>query len=225
MAAAIRPENGCGKGRGNSDRDGLGGARPRARTRVKGSVSLGMSLTISVAAPFTTAGAALPSGRCYLIRIPAFSSKCSGLSDLGRELPRPRRPIRRISNPAGRRLRQHPAFLARGGEVVTIVLIGMVFNAATEDLIQQAARDALIAFMAAMAETPASCCIKGSPEGTYRGRKPSYDRGQLDVAKRMLLEGAGASAISKATGLSRQTIIRIRNNCDDADRALSTWGV
>ena len=92
MAAAIRPENGCGKGRGNSDRDGLGGARPRARTRVKGSVSVGMSLTISVAAPFTAAGAALPSGRCYLIRIPAFSSKCSGLSDLGRELPRPRRP-------------------------------------------------------------------------------------------------------------------------------------
>ena len=71
----------------------------------------------------------------------------------------------------------------------------------------------------------ASCCIEGSTEGTYRGRKPSYDRGQLDVAKRMLLEGAGASAISKGTGLSLQTIIRIRNNRDDADRALSTWGV
>ena len=46
--------------------------------------------------------------------------------------------------------------------------------------------------------------IEGSTEGTYRGRKPSDHRGQLDVAKRMLLEGAGASAISKGKILLRR---------------------
>ena len=61
----------------------------------------------------------------------------------------------------------------------SIVLIGMLFNAATEDLIQQAAQGRPDRVHGRDGRNPASCCIKGSPEGTYRGRKPSYDRGSL----------------------------------------------
>ncbi|WP_410796006.1 helix-turn-helix domain-containing protein [Palleronia sp. LCG004] len=40
-------------------------------------------------------------------------------------------------------------------------------------------------------------------------RKPSYERETLDIVKAMLSQGNGASAISKATGLSRQAVICI----------------
>ena len=110
----------------------------------------------------------------------------------------------------------------------------MVFDGATTDPIQQAVRDALIAFMAAMAEAQAVATKEAQRAGiaaakakgrAYRGRKPSYNRKQLDVVNSMLSAGAGASSISKATGLTRQAVLRIRANPVDAERAFKVWGM
>ena len=122
----------------------------------------------------------------------------------------------------------------REGVVIKTVINAMVFDGATTDPIQQAVRDALIAFMAAMAEAQAVATKEAQRAGiaaakamgrSYRGRKPSYNRKQLDVVNRMLSTGAGASAISKATGLTRQAVLRIRANPVDAERALKVWGM
>src|SRR4051794_8875197 len=84
------------------------------------------------------------------------------------------------------------------------------------DLIQQAVRDALIAFMAAMAgyrhergSVGWNCRHKAKGQ-VYRDRKPSFDRKQLDIVTRMLSDVAGASAMTKVTGLSRQAVLRVR---------------
>ena len=109
----------------------------------------------------------------------------------------------------------------REGVVIKTVINAMVFDGATTDPIQQAVRDALIAFMAAMAEAQAVATKEAQRAGiaaakakgrAYRGRKPSFNRKQLDVVNSMLTAGAGASAISKATGLTRQAVLRIRAN-------------
>ena len=41
----------------------------------------------------------------------------------------------------------------------------------------------------------------------------------------MLSDGAGASAIAKVTGLSRQAVLRIREGSVEAERALQVWGL
>ncbi len=122
----------------------------------------------------------------------------------------------------------------REGVVIKTVINGMVFDGATTDPIQQAVRDALIAFMAAMAEAQAVASKEAQRAGiaaarargqTYRGRKPSFNRKQLAVVTRMLSTGAGATEISKETGLTRQAVLRIRANPADAERALEVWGM
>ena len=86
----------------------------------------------------------------------------------------------------------------REGVVIKTVINAMVFDGATTDPIQQAVRDALIAFMAAMAEAQAVATKEAQRAGiaaaratgrAYRGRKPSYNRKQLDVVNRMLSTG------------------------------------
>ena len=57
------------------------------------------------------------------------------------------------------------------------------------------------------------------------GRKPSFNRKLLDDVNRMLTTGTGASAISKATGLTRQAVLRIKANPVAAERALKVWGM
>ncbi len=59
----------------------------------------------------------------------------------------------------------------------------------------------------------------------FRGRKPSYDRKTFDLAVDMLNNGHGPSAVSKETGLSRQTLIRIRDNPNAANAAMERWGL
>jgi hypothetical protein len=61
-------------------------------------------------------------------------------------------------------------------------------------------------------------------EGKYLGKKPSYNREALEIVLNMLGQGAGASEVSKHTGLSRQTVIRIRKNPAKAKAALGRWG-
>src|SRR3954454_9821959 len=113
----------------------------------------------------------------------------------------------------------------RRGVVIRTVINGMTFDGATTDPIQQAVRDALIAFMAATAQAQAEATkeaqragidhAKGS--GVYRGRKPSFTRDQLRAVQDLLSRGTGVSAIASGTGLTRQTIYRIRDDSVDYD--------
>lgn len=120
----------------------------------------------------------------------------------------------------------------RQGVIVKTVINGMTFDGATADPIQQAVRDALIAFMAATAQAEATKAAqragieasKGDTE-RYRGKKPSYDRKTFRQVVDMLAMGNGASEISKATGLTRQTVLRIKGDQAGAEVALAKWGM
>lgn len=122
----------------------------------------------------------------------------------------------------------------RQGVIVKTVINGMTFDGATADPIQQAVRDALIAFMAATAQAQAEAtkaaqragiaARKGDAE-RYRGKKPSYDRRTFRQVVEMLAMGTGASDISKATGLTRQTVLRIKADQAGAETALAKWGL
>jgi putative DNA-invertase from lambdoid prophage Rac len=123
-------------------------------------------------------------------------------------------------------------FMKRG-VVIKTVINGLTFDGATKDPMQQAVRDALIAFMAAMAQAQAEATKEAQRAGiahakanepeAYRGRKPSFTPGQVATLHNMLANDAGPSAIAKATGLSRQTVHRIRGNPVWAEKTLATW--
>ena len=80
-----------------------------------------------------------------------------------------------------------------------------------------AVRDALIGFMAAIAQAQAEATKEAQRAGiehakangeSYRGRKPSYTRAQLTTVQDMLGQSANVIQIVKATNLSRQTVYR-----------------
>ena len=118
------------------------------------------------------------------------------------------------------------------GVVVKTVINGLVFDGATKDSMQKAVRDAVIAFMAATAEAQAEATREAQRAGiayaramdpqSYRGRKPSFDREQPDAIRDMLAQDVRPSAISKATGVSRQTD-RIRDDPTKAEAILLEW--
>ncbi|SFZ86673.1 Site-specific DNA recombinase [Devosia enhydra] len=123
----------------------------------------------------------------------------------------------------------------RRGVLIRTVINGLVFDGTTKDPMQQAVRDALIAFMAAISQAQADALREARLAGIahakaledagrkYRGRKPSFSKAQFQTVCRMLDEGEGASAIARATGLTRQTILRIRADRDGAAAALALW--
>lgn len=122
----------------------------------------------------------------------------------------------------------------RQGVVVKTVINGMTFDGATRDPIQQAVRDALIAFMAATAQAQAEATKEAQKAGIaaakekptkYLGRKPSYSREAYAVAADMLAAGAGTSEIARAAKLTRQTVLRIKADPAGAERALAAWGL
>ncbi|RWX69637.1 recombinase family protein [Mesorhizobium sp. M4B.F.Ca.ET.089.01.1.1] len=122
----------------------------------------------------------------------------------------------------------------RKGVVVRTVINNMTFDGATKDPMQQAVRDALIAFMAATAQAQAEATKEAQRAGIeaaraqddrYRGRKPSYDRAALRAVTDMLAEGQGTSAVAKASGLTRQTVLRIKEDPAAAEKALAAWGM
>ncbi|MCA1527858.1 recombinase family protein [Bradyrhizobium yuanmingense] len=122
----------------------------------------------------------------------------------------------------------------RRGVVIRTVINGLTFDGATKDPMQQAVRDALIAFMAATAQANAEA-IKEAQRGgialakatagetKYRGRKPTFDKAQLETVRNMLEQSAGIGQIAAATGLSRQTIYRIKDDPAAAEAALKSW--
>ncbi|MBY6043620.1 recombinase family protein [Phaeobacter italicus] len=120
------------------------------------------------------------------------------------------------------------------GVVIKTVINGMTFDGATEDPMQQAVRDALIAFLAATAQAQAEATKEAQRAGIaaakadpkkYRGKKPSYDRKALDTVMDMVSKGAGTTTISKATGLTRQTVLRIKGDPAAAEETLARWGL
>ncbi|SPF77603.1 recombinase family protein [Pseudoprimorskyibacter insulae] len=123
----------------------------------------------------------------------------------------------------------------RQGVTIKTVINSMTFDGATTDPTQQAVRDALIAFMAATAQAQAEVMKEAQRAGiehakterpeAYRGRKPSYNREQLNLVRDMTDTGAGTTEVSRAAGLSRQTILRIRANMVEAEAALARWGL
>lgn len=122
----------------------------------------------------------------------------------------------------------------RQGVIIKTVINNLTFDGATQDPMQEAVRDALIAFMAATAQAQAEATKEAQKAGIeaakqdgtkYRGKKPSYDRATFDAVKSLLIQGMGISEVSRATGLTRQTILRIRDSPIKANAALKKWGL
>ncbi|WP_435659914.1 recombinase family protein [Leisingera caerulea] len=120
----------------------------------------------------------------------------------------------------------------RRGVVIRTVINNMTFEGAATDPMQEAVRDALIAFMAATAQAQAEATREAQRAGIeaakgdarrYRGKKPSYDRAALETVLSMVAEGAGTTAISKATGLTRQTVLRVKGDPLTAQIAVEKW--
>ena len=120
----------------------------------------------------------------------------------------------------------------RRGVIVRTVINGFTFDGATKNPMEQAVRDALIGFLAATAQANAEA-IKEAQRGgialakakegdiKYRGRKPSFTRSQLTTVRDM--DGKGVGEIAKVTGLSRQTIYRIKADPIAAEAMLASW--
>jgi DNA invertase Pin-like site-specific DNA recombinase len=118
--------------------------------------------------------------------------------------------------------------------VIRTVINDMTFDGSTTDPVQQAVRDAMIAFLAATAQAQAEATKIAQQAGIelakekgdrFRGRRPSYDRKTFDLAVNLLNLGNGPSAVAKETGLSRQTLIRIREKPEVSEAVLVRWGM
>jgi putative DNA-invertase from lambdoid prophage Rac len=94
----------------------------------------------------------------------------------------------------------------------------------------------LIGFMAAMAQAQAEATKAAQRAGieyakqhgdrAYLGRKPSFTRAQLAKVRNMLgQEAVGIARIAKETGLTRQTVYRIKEDPASAEAALVAWGL
>ena len=101
---------------------------------------------------------------------------------------------------------------------------------------QQAVRDALIGFMAAMAQAQAEATkaaqragiehAKQNDDRAYLGRKPSFTQHQFNTVRDMLGQQAvGIAQIAKNAGLSRQTVYRIKDDPAGSEAALAAWGL
>lgn len=121
----------------------------------------------------------------------------------------------------------------RRGVIVRTVINGLIFDGATRDPMQQAVRDALIGFMAALSQAQAEATKEAQRAGialakatadAYLGRKPTFTEGRLQIVRDMLANDAAISAIATATGLSRQTVYRIKADPTWADGLLVRWG-
>lgn len=122
----------------------------------------------------------------------------------------------------------------RKGVIIRTVINDMTFDGSTADPVQQAVRDAMIAFLAATAQAQAEATKAAQQAGIdlakekgdrFRGRKPSYDRKTFDATVHLIGMGYGPSLIAKEVGLSRQAVIRIRDHPNSALTALERWGL
>lgn len=131
-------------------------------------------------------------------------------------------------------VRETVAEFMKRGIMVHTVINTMTFDGSTTDPMQQAVRDAMLSFMAAMGQAQAEATKLAQTAGiahakaradqtAYKGRKPSYTRDQLTTVRDMNSADASVSAIAKATGLSRQTVYRILEDEAEAEAVLARW--
>jgi DNA invertase Pin-like site-specific DNA recombinase len=134
----------------------------------------------------------------------------------------------------------------RRGVVVRTVINNFTFDGSTKDPMLKAVRDALIGFMAATAQAQAEATKAAQRAGidyakangkkengkrkdpktpAYLGRKPSFTRDQVARVRDMLDTGGAIAAIAKQTGLTRQTVYRLRDDPAGAEAALASWGM
>ena len=124
----------------------------------------------------------------------------------------------------------------RRGVVIRTVINNFTFDGATRGTMQQAVRDALIAFMAATSQVQAEATKAAQRAGiehakqrgdrAYIGRKPSYTRDQFNEVRDMLRqEAVSVARIARETGLTRQTVYRIKDDPAGAEVALAAWGL
>ena len=124
-------------------------------------------------------------------------------------------------------------FIRRGIRIETVIN-RMVFDGTTTEPMQQAIRDSLLAFMAAMAQSQAEVTKEAQKAGIahalanddgtkYRGRKPTFSCAQFARARELLNQGLGVSAVAKAVGLKRQSIYRILAQPEKQLAALRAW--
>jgi putative DNA-invertase from lambdoid prophage Rac len=124
----------------------------------------------------------------------------------------------------------------RRGIIIRTVINNFTFDGATKDPMQRAVRDALIAFMAATSQAQAEATkaaqragieyAKQNDDRAYLGRKPSYTRDQFNKVRSLLAQHAvGIAPIAKETGLTRQTVYRIKDDLAGAEAALVAWGL
>lgn len=123
------------------------------------------------------------------------------------------------------------------GVVIRTLINDFTFDGATRDPVQKAVRDSLIAFMAATAQAQAEAtriaqkagiehARSGAEAGRkYPGRKPSFDRIAFEAVRAALAQRRSVSVIAREAGLSRQAILRIRDDPANAEAALRKWGL
>jgi putative DNA-invertase from lambdoid prophage Rac len=122
----------------------------------------------------------------------------------------------------------------RRGVIIRTVINNMTFDGSNKDPMQQAVRDALIAFMAATAEAQAEATkeaqragiehAKLNDNGTkFRGRKPTFTWASLAKVQALLNQSLGVAEIARTTGLKRQTIYRIQKEPERQAAALAAW--
>lgn len=125
------------------------------------------------------------------------------------------------------------AELMRRRVVVRTVINDMTFDGNTREPMAMALRDAMIGFMAGMAQAQAEATRAAQAAGiahakaegqTYLGRKPTFDRAQLATVVDRLAMQDTVSAIARATGLSRQAVHRIAADPAAAEASLARWG-
>lgn len=122
----------------------------------------------------------------------------------------------------------------KGGVTVRTVINNMVFDGSTRDPVQQAVRDALIGFLAATAEAQAEAAKIAQRAGIdaanadprkYLGRKPTFDREVVSTVRSLIDQGCGTSAVARQIGLSRQAVLRIRDDPTGVETTLQRWGM
>ncbi|MFG6517833.1 hypothetical protein ACGYLX_10265 [Sulfitobacter sp. 1A13496] len=119
------------------------------------------------------------------------------------------------------------------GVIIRTVINNFTFDDATSSLVQKAFGDVLIAFVAATAQAQAEATKETQEAGIppakedktkYRGKKPIFDYATLEKVQRLLEMGSKSiSSISRACSLSRQTVLRIRDDPGRAQKALNRW--
>lgn len=120
------------------------------------------------------------------------------------------------------------------GVVIKTVVNKFTFDGATDNPVEKAVRDSLIAFMAATAQAQAEATKAAQRAGiahaqatkgqtAYRGRKPSYTRAQLTLGQALIAQGEKTAQIAAACNVSRGTVHRFRTEPEKCLAALEKW--